>query len=749
MRRPAAWLLLLLASASFGTFDLRADAPSLLGFSAARAAEQVALEGRFDSVLKAENLREWMRQLTLRPNHTGSPGAKANAEMLLALFRSWGYQAEIEEFWVLMPTPKERRVELLAPTQFVASLVEDTIPEDSTSGQKAEQLPTYNVYSIDGDVTADLVYVNWGLPEDYEELAKHGISVEGKIVIAKYGRSWRGIKPKVAAEHGALGCIIYSDPAEDGYGAGDMYPKGGWRPPSGVQRGSVKDAPLMSGDPLTPFIGATKDAPRLPLAEAKDLTRIPVLPISARDAEPLLRALGGPVAPRDWRGALPFTYHLGPGPAKVRLKLAFNWDLAPAYDVIARLPGAELPDQWVIRGNHYDGWVNGATDPISGAVALLEEARGVAELVKAGFRPRRTIVYALWGAEEQGLLGSTEWVEHHARELADKAVVYVNSDSNTRGFFGGGGSHTLEGLVTEAAQAVVDPQTGGTVLERSLAYGRVWGDLAADASELPLAALGSGSDFTPFLQHLGVASLNVSFGDEEEYGQYHSIYDSFDHYVRFGDPGFQYGVALAKSAGRVVLRLANADVLPIEPGRLAKYARRYTDEVVALADSMRADTEKENRRITEGVYRLVADPTKTFVVPDPKDPVPHLNFAPLHNALAELEVSVARYTKERAARLAGGKPLTAEEAARLDRLLLGLERALTRPEGLPGRPWYRHLIYAPGFYTGYGVKTLPAVREAIELRKWAEVPAAVDAVAASLKRYAEEVAKAAEVWQGA
>ncbi|HEX4954507.1 MAG TPA: transferrin receptor-like dimerization domain-containing protein [Thermoanaerobaculia bacterium] len=748
MRRPAAWLLLLISFVTFGPFDLRADAPSLLGFSASRAAEQVALEQRFDGVLKAENLREWMRQLTARPNHTGSPGAKANAELLLSLFRSWGYQAEIEEFWVLMPTPRERRVELLAPTKFVAGLVEDTIPEDSTSGQKAEQLPTYNIYSIDGDVTADLVYVNWGLPEDYEELAKHGISVEGKIVLAKYGRSWRGIKPKVAAEHGAVGCIIYSDPVEDGYAAGDIYPKGGWRPPSGVQRGSVKDAPLMSGDPLTPFIGATKDAPRLPLAEAKDLTRIPVLPISARDAEPLLRALGGPVAPREWRGALPFTYHLGPGPAKVRLKLAFNWDLAPAYDVIARLPGAELPDQWVIRGNHHDGWVTGATDPVSGAVAVLEEARGVAELVKAGFRPRRTIVYALWGAEEQGLLGSTEWVEHHAKELADKAVVYVNSDSNTRGFFGGGGSHTLEGLVSGAVSAVTDPQTGGSVLERSLAYGRVWGSLDEDATELRLSALGSGSDYTPFLQHLGIASLNISFGDEEEYGQYHSIYDSFDHYVRFGDPGFHYGVALAKSAGRVVLRLANADVLPIEPGRLAKYARRYTDEVIALADSMRAETEKENRRIAEGVYRLVADPTKTFVVPDPKDPVPHLNFAPLENALEDLDASVASYDKHRAARLAGDQPLTAEEAARLDRILLGLERALTSAQGLPGRPWYRHQIYAPGFYTGYGVKTLPAVREAIELRRWAEIPAAVDAVSASLKRFADDVSKAAEIWQG-
>ncbi|HET9226901.1 MAG TPA: M28 family peptidase, partial [Thermoanaerobaculia bacterium] len=485
----------------------------MLGFSEEGAAKQRELEKRFDSQLKAENLREWMKRLSARPHHVGSAYGKDNAEFMANLLRSWGWDARLEEFHVLFPTPTERVLEMVAPTRFTAKLAEPALPEDSTSGQTGEQLPTYNAYSIDGDVTGELVYVNFGVPADYDELERRGVDVKGRIVIARYGGSWRGIKPKVAAEHGAIGCIIYSDPREDGYSQGDPYPKGGWRPEDGAQRGSVADMPVHPGDPLTPFVGATRDAKRLKKEEAATLTKIPVLPISYADALPLLRALEGPVAPPNWQGALPTRYRLGPGPAKVHLKLAFDWKIVPAYNVIARMQGSEHPDQWIVRGNHHDAWVNGATDPISGMVAVLAEARAIGELAKTGWRPKRTLVYAGWDGEEQGLLGSTEWAETHADELREHAAVYINSDSNSRGFLGIGGSHTLELLANQVARDVTDPQKGVSVGER-LRSGRIFfGDPEDRKSALAggpfhLDPLGSGSDFTPFLQHLNIASLN-------------------------------------------------------------------------------------------------------------------------------------------------------------------------------------------------------------------------------------------------
>jgi N-acetylated-alpha-linked acidic dipeptidase len=726
---------------------------ALLGFAPGRVAGELAREKSFDATLRPEDLREWMHRLAARPHHLGSPGDKANVEFLADLFRSWGYEVAVEEFQVLFPTPAERHLEMVAPDPFTATLAEDPIPEDSTSGQTAEQLPTYNAYSVDGDVTGELVYVNYGVPEDYEELARHGVSVAGKIAIARYGGSWRGIKPKVAAEHGAVACILYSDPSGDGYAAGDVYPGGGYRPEQGVQRGSVADMPLYPGDPLTPGVGAVAGAKRLPIEEAKTLTRIPVLPISYRDALPLLSAMGGEVVPEGWRGALPITYHLGPGPATVHLELAFHWDLVPARDVIARLPGAELPEEWILRGNHQDAWVNGATDPISGLVTLLAEAQGVSRLVAAGWRPRRTLVFAAWDGEEPGLLGSTEWAETHAAELAEKAAVYVNTDSYGRGFIGAGGSHTLETLVNQVARDVTDPEKGISVLERGRAALEIHGAPAEQAAAksggpLPIDALGSGSDYTPFLQHLGVASLNLEAGGEGDYGQYHSIYDSYDHFERFMDPGFTYGIALSRFGGRLVLRLADADVLPFDPAPFAATAARYVDELVKLTDKMREDTAEENRRIDEGLYAAVSDPEKTFVAPEPKAPVPYLNLAPLENAIAELKRQVEAYGEACKARDEGGQALTAAERQRLDRLWIDSERALTRPEGLPDRPWYRHFVYAPGFYTGYGVKTLPAVREAIELRRWDEVPAAVEATAGVLTAFAAKVAAAKAILAG-
>jgi N-acetylated-alpha-linked acidic dipeptidase len=669
---------------------------------------------------------------------------------MAGLLRSWGYETELATYEVLFPTPKSRLLELVAPAPFRASLAEPPLAEDATSGQAPEQLPSYNAYSRDGDVTGELVYVNYGVPEDYEELERRGISVEGRIVIARYGRSWRGIKPKVAAERGAIGCLIYSDPAEDGYFEGDAYPKGGYRSAQGVQRGSVADMPLYPGDPLTPGVGATKDAERLPLDQARTITRIPVLPISHADARPLLEALGGPVAPEAWRGALPLTYHVGPGPAKARLAVSFDWRSVPAYDVIARLRGAERPDEWVIRGNHHDAWVNGATDPSSGMAALLAEAKAVSALVAEGWKPRRTIVFAGWDAEEPGLLGSTEWVEHHASELGAKAVAYVNSDSNARGFLDMSGSHSLQRLLNQVASDVFDPAKGTSVAERLRGRALLGRDEAARQralarEEIRLEALGSGSDYTPFLQHLGIASLNVGFGGEGDYGQYHSIYDSFDHYVRFMDPDFAYGAALAKVGGRAVLRLAQAELLPFEFTAAAAAATSYLEEVEALVGRLRSETERHNQALERGAFEAVAPPGETRVVPARKDPVPHLNFAPLRNAAERLRAAAQAYDRALAqpGAAAGPEALRAANA-----ILLRAERALTRPEGLAGRPWFRHHVYAPGFYTGYGVKTLPLAREAIEGRRWSEAEQGIVITADVLEAYAGEIERAAAALTG-
>lgn len=715
---------------------------SLLGFTTDTSASQRRLEEKFDSNVKADNMMQWLKRLSARPHHLGTPYNKENADFIASQFRSWGYDTKIEEFQVLFPTPKTRIVEMTAPEKFTLKLQEPELKEDATSGQIAEQLPTYNAYSNDGDVTAPLVYVNYGVPADYEELERRGIDVKGKIVISRYGGSWRGIKPKVAAEHGAVGCIIYSDPRNDGFYQGDVYPKGPYRNENGVQRGSVMDMPLHPGDPLTKGIGATKNARRIDWKTAPTLTKIPVLPISYSDALPLLNNLDGAVVPESWRGGLPITYHFGGKTPTVRMKLEFNWDIKSIYDVIAKMPGAERPDQWIIRGNHRDAWVNGADDPLSGLVAMMEEARSLGELAKTGWKPKRTIVYAAWDAEEQGLIGSTEWVEEHAAELREKAAVYINTDSNGRGFLGIGGSHTLEKFINEVGKSVPDPQTKLTVWERTRANQIVNGSPSArrDAMErgdLRIFPLGSGSDYTPFLQHLGIASLNIGFGGEDGGGSYHSIYDSFDHYTKFGDPGLAYGVALAKVCGHATIRLANADTIPFEFSNFADTVGRYATEVSSLADSMRDETRSFNQAISSGMLKSVQDPTETFIVPAPREPVPFLNFAPLQNSIARLNESVRAYQAA-----AKGKQVS---SAALDAALYKSERALTRTEGLPRRDWFRHQIYAPGFYTGYGVKTLPGIREAIEQRNWKEAEEQIGIASRTIDNFAAEVDKAARL----
>jgi N-acetylated-alpha-linked acidic dipeptidase len=750
--RPLVALLLLSVLLSAQAATPPEDNKSLTGFRPESAERQRALEARFDALLKKENLREWLKRLSARPHHVGSAYDRQNAEFMVGLFRSWGYDAQIESFDVLFPTPKTRLLEMTAPEKYTARLAEPALKEDATSGQTSEQLPVYNAYSIDGDVTGQLVYVNYGVPRDYEELERRGIDVKGKVVLARYGGSWRGIKPKVAAEHGAIGCLIYSDPRDDGYFQGDVYPKGAWRSEWGAQRGSVADMPVFPGDPLTPGIGAVKGAARLDLKSAPTLTKIPVMPISYGDALPLLRALGGAVAPSAWRGALPLTYHIGPGPATVHLKLEFNWDTKPVNDVIARLRGVERPDEWIVRGNHHDAWVNGADDPLSGMVALLEEARAVGELAKTGWKPKRTIIYCAWDGEEPGLLGSTEWAETHAEELQRHAAIYINSDSNGRGFLGVGGSHTLEKFMNEVARDVTDPEKRIPVRERERAQRILDGSAderreARERADLRIGALGSGSDYTPFLQHLGIASLNLGYGGEDGGGSYHSIYDSFDHYTRFGDPGFDYGIALAQTAGRIVLRFADADTLPFSFDNFADTVARYVREVTKLTDDTREEIAEKNRRISEGTYQAVSDPTETYVVPRTESAAPALNFAPLQSALTRLQESAKNYQAAAAAQTAQERLSSPEIQTRLDQILMSVEHSMTREAGLPRRPWFKHQIYAPGFYTGYGVKTLPGVREAVEQHNWKEADEQITLAASTLQQIAAEIDRAAALLQ--
>jgi len=712
-------------------------ADTILGFDEAASKAQHDLEAKLDASIDAKEMDEWLKLLSTTPHHAGSAAGKENAEFIAELLKSWGYEVEIAEYQILLPTPKTREVELLSPTQYTATLTEDSIDADASTSRRETLLPPYNAFSVDGEVEAELVFVNYGRPEDYKILERHGIDVTGKIAIAKYGKSWRGIKPKLAGEKGAIGTIIYSDPADDGYGAGDVYPKGPFKHESGVQRGSVMDMPTYPGDVLTPGRGATKKAKRLKREDAPTITKIPVLPMSYRDALPLLAAMDGAVVPPDWRGGLPITYHFGPGPAKVRLKVEFNWDMITAYNVIARLEGSKYPDEWVIRGNHHDGWNHGAADPLSGQVSMLAEAKAVAALAKQGQRPLRTMIYAAWDAEEPGLIGSTEWAEHHEKELKEKTVAYINTDGTSRGFIGIGGSHVLERFFNQVAEDVKDPRSDISIKERARAATMIYAPTdkkkaeAKTRADLRIYPMGSGSDYTPFLQHLGIASANLGFGGEASGGSYHTLYDTYEHYTTWGDPGLVYGATLAKVTGRAALRLANAQRLPFEFKGLADNVGMYVTELKALADGMRKSTDKTNQLISDDIYAAALDPEKTLGPPAVELPVPHFNFAPLENALNRLKTAADDYDA-----VAKQFAATSEE---INRLLYTSERLLTRDEGLEGRNWYKHHIYAPGFYTGYGVKTIPGVRESIEQREYDAVDPQIVIAAEVLNRMSERI----------
>ncbi len=719
-----------------------AQTQSIAGFTEQSGTQQKQTEASFNKGLSAENIGATIKHFSDRPHNIGSPAGKLYAEQIAARLKEYGFETNIETYQVLFPTPKTRLLEMTSPTVYKAILKEPALKEDATSGQDG-QLPTYNAWSADGDVSGDLVFVNYGLPADYDELARLGVDVRGKIVIAKYGQSWRGIKPKVAQEHGAIGCIIYSDPKDDGYFRGDVYPKGAFKNEYGVQRGSVMDMVVYPGDPLTPGIGSTKDAQRIAShTEAVNLLKIPVLPISYKDAQPLLAALEGPVAPAAWRGALPFTYHIGPGKTKVHLKLEFNWNTVPCYDVVGKIKGDQYPDQWVVRGNHHDAWVNGAADPCSGLASMLEEAKSIGALLKTGWKPKRTLVYCAWDGEEPGLLGSTEWLEDHQQELQQKCVVYINTDNNGRGFLDAAGSHALSPLMDGVAKDVIDPQTKVSLFERANARQVIHASSpkakkdALNKKELDLGALGSGSDYSSFLQHAGIPSLNLGFGGEDEGGEYHSIYDSYDDYTRFKDPGFAYGLALSQTAGLAVLRMANADVLPFNFVSLYKTINGYVTELQSMVDDMRDATATENEVIKKKLYQLASDPKEVFNPAAAKEPVPYIDFSGLKNALDNLQKAADSASSSSKKMLTAGT-----SASAFNNKLYQAEQSLLLPDGLPRRSWFKHSIYAPGYYTGYGVKTMPGIREAIEQRSFKEAQEQINAAAGAVNRLAEYLGK--------
>ena len=719
-------------SAILSSLSLNGIAQQFTGFK--NTETQKKLESNFDSQLSAKRIGENIKLMSSVPHHIGSVGGKFVADEIAKQFKAAGWDTKIVTYQLLFPTPITRVLEMKGATNFKALLKEPALKEDATSGQ-ADQLPTYNCWSADGDVNAELVFVNYGLPEDYETLAKYGIDVKGKIVIAKYGRSWRGIKPKVAQEHGAIGCLIYSDPQDDGYGAGDVYPAGPFKNKYGVQRGSIMDMVIYPGDPSTPNYASVDGAPRVDHNNAENLLKIPVLPISYSDAAPLLQDMAGPVAPKSWRGGLPFTYHIGPSKSKVHLKLDFDWKLRPAYNVIAMIQGSQYPDQWVIRGNHHDAWVNGANDPVSGMAAELEEAQAIGALVKSGWKPKRTLVYCAWDAEEEGLMGSVEWVEEHAASLQAKAVAYINSDGNGRGFLGAEGSHAFTGLITDISKSIQDPQTGVTVFERQRASRATEASTTAAKKEIlnstsyPLGAMGSGSDYSSFIQHVGIPSLNIGFGGENEGGEYHSIYDSYDHYSKYKDPGFVYGVTLAQTAGRAALRLSEADALPFDFTALHKTVKGYINELMNNVEQMREKAKVENELVNTKAYAVAADPTEGLKLPTIVADVPYVDFASILNALTRLEKSAQQVEQIKA-------NADAQKLAAINAKIYAAEQSLLMTNGLPRRPWYKHSLYAPGFYTGYGVKTIPGVREAIEQKDWSETRTQIEEVAAAINRLA-------------
>ena len=712
---------------------------------------QSELESEFDKTLNPENLDTWMKHMSSMPHHVGSPWSKQNAEYAANKFKEWGFESRVETFEVLVPFPKIRKLSMIAPNKVELKLFEPAVEGDRSSEMTKDVLPGYNAFSADGNVTGELVFVNYGLNEDYEELKRLGIDVKGKIVIAKYGRSFRGIKPKIAHEQGAIGCIMYSDPKDDGYVVGDVYPVGPYRNEFGIQRGSVLDMPARPGDALTPGYAATKDAERLSINEASTIMKIPVMPISYADALPLLKAIKGPVVPDSWKGGLPITYHIGPGPAKVNLHLEFDWSLRTAYNPVGRMKGSVYPDEWIMRGNHHDGWGHGASDPISGMVSLMEEARAIGELTKTGWRPKRTLIYAGWDAEEPGLLGSTEWVEYNLNDIREKMVVYINTDGTGVGYLSMGGSHSLEKFVNEVIRDVDDPvhdvsldkRLRSRMKVREYNSGTFGEGRESERQDLRMYAMGAGSDYTAFLHHAGVPALNMAFGGESGGGSYHSLYDTYEHYKRFSDGKFIYGTTLSKVNGRLVLRLSEADILPFRFVNMVDNIGKFVEQNKKLSEDIRKSTKSLNDLLDNNDFAISSNPKKTYLPPKRLRQVPEFDFKPLDAALARLSTSAWKY-EEALLKFQKGS-LSPERKSKINALLRSVDQAFIYSKGLPRRDWFKNMMYAPGYYTGYGVKTLPGIREGLEERKWNEVRVYIKEVSKALDRASENINSASRI----
>ncbi len=696
------WALMVLAASAQSGSGTR-----LRGFSAAGSGAELAREREFMALPSARTAEAYFDVLTAEPHHTGSPYEIKLADYVADRYREVGLEVTRYEYGVVIPWPGERAVEILEPTPLKLKVEEEVLPGDPFAS-KPGILPAYNAYSPSGDASGELVYVNYGVPADYETLDKLGISVKGRIVLARYGGSWRGIKPKVAAEHGAIGCLIYSDPRDDGYFQGDAYPDGPFRGPGMIQRGSVMDMPQYPGDPTTPGRPSKEGVERLPLDQVRTFAPIPVLPMSYRDGQELLKRLKGPVAPESWRGALPFTYHIGPGPAKVRMHLQMDYGQRRLINVLGRIPGSSLPDEWVVVGSHRDAWTFGASDSISGHASMMDIARSFGEMRKKGWSPKRTIVFASWDGEEQGLLGSTEWVEDLAAEVSARVVLYVNRDAGaTKGWFNSSAVHSLTPFVHDIARTVGDPdQPSKTLYDRWLERAR---ELSPPKEgEPPLAApkvgaLGSGSDYTAFLDHVGVSALDMGIGSDEAGGTYHSIYDHPIWFKKYVDPGFKYSVAASQVTGIAVLRVSESEMLPFDYESYGKQILEYVGEI-----------EKEARKLSDTGASKV-------------------DFAGLRSS-ADALVAAGVGIKSRGDALLAASPVNSEALTDVNRRLVRAERDLIEPSGLPDRPWFKHTIYAPGLYTGYGVKTIPGVREAVEAKNFDRAAVQAKLVIAALQR---------------
>ena len=699
--------LVFAAAGVFGQAKVDAEIP---GFASARVAKEVELEKSFKAIPDAAHAEGDLRQLTSAPHVAGTAASKHTAEWLLAQFKSDGFDAQIVTYNAYLPLPRQAELDLVAPQQVQLGTPEPPVPGDTNSSD-AQLMPAVSGYSASGDVTAPVIYVNYGTPEDYRQLDSLGIPVKGKLVLARYGRDYRGVKAKLAEERGAVGLILYSDPEDDGFISGDVFPDGPWRPLDGIQRGSILYTQIRPGDPL---VANNPDGKRLSPADAKSLPHIPSIPISAKDASVILAQLGRQKVPAGWQGALPLTYHVGPGDAIVRMRVQMDYAERPIYDVIAKLHGTS-DDQWVILGNHHDAWVYGAADPGSGTSAMLEVARGLGQLVRSGWTPRRTIVICEWDAEEPGLVGSTDWVETNRSELQEKAIAYINTDVGVTGpAFSGSAVPSLKGFLRDATKAVADPQTGESVYgawkdRAGLASDSLFGPVADEpVRQPPISALGAGSDFSPFLDYAGIPSMDVSFTGD--YGVYHSRYDDFYWMQHFGDPGFVYEPALARVIGVMALRLAEADILPLDYGTYASEIARAEDDISS---------------------RAAAQPGATAILKPAMD--------------ASVDFSDAAMRAADALDAFSYDP--AKEGA-INRDLVGVEQALLSPPGLSGRPWFKHTIFAPGSDTGYSAEILPGVTEALDHRDLNALQTESTALAEALHRAAARLNDAASQADG-